>query len=103
MRSAPLGRSARGVVCLVAARRRLQQPRGSTPGRSRRQGRPSLRHVRGRQGPVPDRMTEGGPTGTSRARGGKNLVRPHQGAVRPTKSSPKCSGPGGSPPRGSLP
>src|SRR4030095_9837662 len=53
--------------------------------------------------PVPDRMTEGGPTVTSIARGGTNLVRPHQGAVSPTKSSPKCSGPGLRPPRGSLP
>ena len=53
--------------------------------------------------PVPDRMTEGGPTVTSIARGGKNLVRPHQGAVSPTKCYPKCSGPGVRPPRGSLP
>jgi hypothetical protein len=59
-----------------------------------------------REGPArpgPDRMTEGGPTVTSIARGGKNLVRPPQGAVSPTKSYPKCSGPGVRPPRGSLP
>src|SRR4030095_12973109 len=40
--------------------------------------------------PVSDRMTEGGPTVTSIARDGKNLVRPHQGAVSPTKCYPKC-------------
>src|SRR5262249_1116306 len=53
--------------------------------------------------PVHDRMTEGGPPVTSIARDGKNLVRPYQGAVRPTKCYPKCSGPGVRPPRGSLP
>jgi hypothetical protein len=53
MRSAPLGSPARGVVCLEAARGRLQQPGGSTPGRSQRQVRPSLPHVRGRQGLSP--------------------------------------------------
>src|SRR5262249_18323660 len=53
--------------------------------------------------PVPDRMTEGGPTVTSIARDGPNLVRPHQGAVSPTKCYRKCSGPGVRPPRGSLP
>lgn len=53
--------------------------------------------------PAPDRMTEGGPTVTSIARGGKNLVRPHPYAVSPTKCYPKCSGPGVRPPRGSLP
>jgi hypothetical protein len=67
---------------------------------------PSTAIVPAREGPArsgPDRMTEGGPTVTSIARGGKNLVRPHQGAVSPTKCYPKCSGPGVSPPRGSLP
>src|SRR5262249_61770344 len=53
--------------------------------------------------PVPDRMTESGPTVTSIARDGTNLVRPHRGAVSPTKCYPKCSGPGVRPPRGSLP
>jgi hypothetical protein len=36
--------------------------------------------------PVTGRMTEGGPTVTSIARGGQNLVRPPQDAVSPTKS-----------------
>jgi hypothetical protein len=53
--------------------------------------------------PVPARMTEGSPTVTSIARGGTNLVRPHQGAVRPTKCYRQCSGPGVRPPRGALP
>ena len=53
--------------------------------------------------PVPDWMTEGGPTVTSIARGCQNLVRPHLYAVSPTKCYPKCSGPGVRPPRGSLP
>jgi hypothetical protein len=49
MRSAPLGRPVRGVVCLVAARGRGQWPVGSTPGRPIRQARPSLPHVCGQQ------------------------------------------------------
>jgi hypothetical protein len=53
MRSALLGRAVRGVVCLGTARGRLPQPGGSPPGRSRYQGRPSLPHVRGRQGLSP--------------------------------------------------
>jgi hypothetical protein len=53
--------------------------------------------------PVIGWMTEGGPKVTSIARGCQNLVRPHPYAVIPTKCYPKCSGPGGSPPRGSLP
>jgi hypothetical protein len=36
--------------------------------------------------PVPDRLTEGGPTVTSIAHGSKNLVRLHQGAVRPNNA-----------------
>jgi hypothetical protein len=53
MRFAPLGSPTRGVVCLGTARGRLPQPGGSTPGRSRRQGRPSLPPVRGRPGLAP--------------------------------------------------
>jgi hypothetical protein len=53
--------------------------------------------------PVTGRMTEGGPQVNSIARGCQNLVRPHRYAVSPTKCYPKCSGPGGSPPRSSLP
>jgi hypothetical protein len=53
MRSAPLGRPVRGVVCLGAARGRGQRPVGSTPGRPMRQARPSLPHVRGRPGLSP--------------------------------------------------
>jgi len=49
MRSAPLGRPARGVVCLGAARGRGQRPIGSTPGRPMRHARPLLRLVWGRQ------------------------------------------------------
>jgi hypothetical protein len=49
MRSAPLGRPARGVVCLVAARGRGQRPVGSTLGRPMRQARPLLRLAWGRQ------------------------------------------------------
>jgi hypothetical protein len=47
MRSAPLGRSARGVVCLVAARRRGQRPVGRAPGRPMRHAGPSLPPVWG--------------------------------------------------------
>ena len=53
MRFAPLGSPTRGVVCLGTARGRIPQPGGSTPGRSRRQVRPSFPHVRGRQGLSP--------------------------------------------------
>jgi hypothetical protein len=53
MRSAPLGRPVRGVVCLGTARGRGQRPVGSTPGRPMRQARPSLLHVRGRPGLSP--------------------------------------------------
>ena len=53
--------------------------------------------------PVTGRTTEGSPKVNSIARGCQNLVKPHPYAVSPTKSYPKCSGPGGSPPRGSLP
>jgi hypothetical protein len=49
MRSAPLGRPARGVVCLVVARGRGQRPVGSTPGRPMRHACPLLRLVWGRQ------------------------------------------------------
>ena len=51
--------------------------------------------------PVPGRLPWGGPHGNSIARSCENLVRPHPSAVRPTKCYPQCSGPGGSPPRGS--
>src|SRR5215471_5057405 len=37
-------------------------------------------------------MTEGGPTVTSIARGGTNLVRPHQGAVRPNNAIRSAQG-----------
>jgi hypothetical protein len=53
MRSAPLGRPVRGVVCLEAARGRGQRPVGSPPGGPMRQARPSLPHVRGRPGLSP--------------------------------------------------
>src|SRR5262249_41641651 len=53
MRCAPRGSPTRGVVCLGTARGRLPQPGGSTAGRSRRQVRPSLPHVRGRPGLSP--------------------------------------------------
>ena len=53
MRSAPLGHPARGIVCLVAARGGAQRPAGGAPGRLRRQARPSLPHVWGRQGLSP--------------------------------------------------
>jgi hypothetical protein len=49
MRSAPLGRPLRGVVCLEAARGWEQRPVSSAPGQSRRHARPSLPHVWGRQ------------------------------------------------------
>jgi len=42
--------------------------------------------------PVPARMTEGGPTVTSIARGGTNLVRPHQGAVSPNNAIRSAQG-----------
>jgi hypothetical protein len=42
MRSALLGRPARGGVCLVAARGRGQRPVGSAPGRPRCHARSSL-------------------------------------------------------------
>jgi Transposase zinc-binding domain len=53
MRAAPLGRPARGGVCLVAARGRGQRPVGSAPGRSRRQARPSRPHRWSRQSLAP--------------------------------------------------
>jgi hypothetical protein len=53
MRSAPLERRARGVVCVVAARGQGQRPIGRTPGRPLSQARPSLPHVWGRQGLSP--------------------------------------------------
>jgi hypothetical protein len=53
MRFAPLGSPTRGVVCLGTARGCIPQPVDSPPGRSRRQGRPLLPHVRGRQGLSP--------------------------------------------------
>ena len=53
MRSAPLGRPPRGVVCLGAARSRGQRPVGSTPERAMRQARPLLPHVWGRQSLAP--------------------------------------------------
>src|SRR5262249_21996111 len=42
--------------------------------------------------PVPDWMTEGGPAVTSIARGGTNLVRPHQGAVSPNNAIRSAQG-----------
>src|SRR4029453_8818922 len=42
--------------------------------------------------PVSDRMTEGGPTVTSIAQGGTNLVRPHQGAVSPNNAIGSAQG-----------
>ena len=103
MRSAPLGRPIRGVVCLVAAR-----GRGSTACReySGAADAPGTAIAPARVGsaePVTGRMTEGGPQVNSIARGCQNLVRPHRDAVSPTKCYPKCSGPGVRPPRGSLP
>jgi hypothetical protein len=53
MRAALLGRPARGVVCRVAAGGRARRPVDSAPGWSRPQARPSLAHVRGRQGWLP--------------------------------------------------
>jgi len=48
MRSTPLGRPVRGVVCLVVARGRRPRPLNSAPGQPMRQARPSLPPVRGR-------------------------------------------------------
>jgi hypothetical protein len=42
--------------------------------------------------PVPDWMTEGGPTVTSIARDGTNLVRPHQGPVSPNNAIRSAQG-----------
>src|SRR5262245_24677252 len=42
--------------------------------------------------PGPDQMTEGGPTVTSIARGGTNLVRPHPYAVRPNNAIRSAQG-----------
>src|SRR5262249_49648491 len=42
--------------------------------------------------PGPDRLTEGGPPVTSIARGGTNLVRPRQGAVRPNNAIRSAQG-----------
>jgi len=49
MRSAPLGRPVRGVVCLVAARGRGQRSSGSAPGPLMRQAQPLLPPVWGQQ------------------------------------------------------
>ena len=103
MRSAPLGRPVRGVVCLVAAR-----GRGSTAWReySGAADVPGTAIAPARVGsaePGTGRMTEGGPQVNSIARGCQNLVRPHRDAVSPTKCYPKCSGLGVRPPQGSLP
>jgi hypothetical protein len=45
----------------------------------------------------------GGAAAQTPERVGAPRVRPHPYAVSPTKSYPKCSGPGVRPPRGSLP
>jgi hypothetical protein len=71
MRSALLGRAARGVVCLGTA---MAPPREG-PAR-----------------PVPERRTAGGPTVISIARGGTHLVRPHQGAVSPNNAIRSAQG-----------
>src|SRR5262245_47646473 len=42
--------------------------------------------------PVPERRTAGGPTVISIARGGTNLVRPHQGAVSPNNAIRSAQG-----------
>ena len=42
--------------------------------------------------PVPERRTEGGPPVISIARGGTNLVRPHQGAVSPNNAIGSAQG-----------
>ena len=91
MRPAPLGSPTRG-------KRAWGQPGDAYNSLSAAPGRPApgtaiapaLREGSAR--PVPDRMTEGGPTVTSIARGGKNLVRPHPYAVSPTKCYRKRSG-----------
>jgi hypothetical protein len=49
MRSTPLGRPVRGVVCLVVARGRRQRPLNSAPGQPMRQARPLLPPVWGWQ------------------------------------------------------
>jgi hypothetical protein len=56
---------------------------------------PGTAIVPARKGPArpgPDQMTEGGPPVTSIARGGTNLVRPHQGAVRPNNAIRSAQG-----------
>jgi len=53
--------------------------------------------------PGTSHMREGGPQVNSIARGCQNLVRPHRGAVRPTKCYRECSGPGVRPRRSALP
>ena len=103
MRSAPLGSPTRGVVCLVAARGRGQRPVRQYSGAAEAPGTAIAPARVGPAEPVTGRMTEGGPKVNSIARGCQNLVRPHRYAVSPTKCYPKCSGPGVSPPRGSLP
>ena len=103
MRSAPLGTPARGAVCLVAARGRGSTACRESSGAADAPGTAIAPARVGSAEPVTGRMTEGGPQVNSIARGCQNLVRPHRYAVSPTKCSPKCSGPGVSPPRGSLP
>jgi hypothetical protein len=103
MRSAPLGRPSRGVVCLVAARGRGSTAWREYSGAADAPGTASAPVRVGSAEPVTGRMTEGGPQVNSIARGCQNLVRPHRDAVSPTKCYPKCSGPDVRLPRGSLP